>query len=790
MLPARRPGRLRRQSRSPRWRELWQIPCFCLGLASCFSSLAFFHIPHLVGSSFHERHQDFLAAIDHHDLETARQLFQKLSVDSALSASDRAYLEGSLTLAEALQAFALPPANNEATETYARICKTLEQVLILNPKYVPPRLHYRLAVAKLGALPLSAETIDTVEHALDVNTLDRVEGYALIKKMRLLLSPPDYAGAMRALSLQLGLCDGAHQYPLRVEKAGLLAQLERWSDIPKAVSTIPVEAPEYPLALQWQAKASYQQKQWGEAVRLWSLCAPRDLSPQSLLEFGHSQHQLKNYAEARQLWERIWQEHLPTDEAVAAQCRLVELAQSQARWHDAVTTMVSLLITRKPASYQNHFVSIDQLAAQVTIVAERMIALRRWDDLRLLGEAAQSWLFAGKAYEWLSLSWYSSAEPAVAGLPLSQSSVKAYALSADFAWKAAQLRPAADKKRLLYQAGQNALLGKNYPLAQKALGELLSLNPEPKLRPTVLIGLAETLQEQKQYVLAADRLREALMLSGSHEAQARLRLAYLLLLEDKLNPEAGKQLEQAAALVNRPEGGSDARTACHRWATYLYNAVVTQKSQQILQAIDACEKALKFASPHPEAPQTKYLLAELLLADSRPSSQVTQTLSFDEVLRKQALQLWQACQYFQQVTEELKKPDAVISSTQNKEAFIRYARFGQAECWFHLGELRAFAPSTVPSADVCWHRAGDIYQSLTETSSHRVEVLWAYLELSKCQEKRGLFAEKSETLRDAYQQLQQLKDEELAVPSRFTALKRSQWELYLNPATALSRGQP
>ena len=65
-----------------------------------------------------------------------------------------------------------------------------------------------------------------------------------------------------------------------------------------------------------------------------------------------------------------------------------------------------------------------------------------------------------------------------------------------------------------------------------------------------------------------------------------------------------------------------------------------------------------------------------------------------------------------------------------------------------------------------------------------------YLRLSWCHQKRGLRAEKDETLRDALQQLQEMKDSELALPSpRFVPLKRSEWESYLRPDD-LDRGQP
>ena len=151
--------------------------------------------------------------------------------------------------------------------------------------------------------------------------------------------------------------------------------------------------------------------------------------------------------------------------------------------------------------------------------------------------------------------------------------------------------------------------------------------------------------------------------------------------------------------------------------------------------------------------------------------------------------VWEACQQFQTALEELRKPETVIFTSEKKSAFEGYARFGQARCWYALGKLRAFAPPVVPSADVCWQRAADLYSSIATTSTNRVESLQAYWRLSRCYQKRGQFAEMNETLNDALQQLKEMKDAELAESKRFEALKRSEWESLLRTSD-VDRGQP
>lgn len=796
MLPGRKKGqRLRRHrlSRSPKWAELWQIPLFCLGLISCAAATWTYRGNWSSKSSSLEQYEAMVDSLDHTNPESYQRFLQGIqsgSHTSGLSDVDQKYLQGCVVLAEAMRRYPLPAQSKEAAEAYSRAKAVFDKLLDVHKDYQQPRLPYRMALATIGSVPLTPKTIEILEQSLESNFTDREAGYQLMVRLRLQLSPPDYAGALKSLDLLMSMIEASHQYPYRLQKAELLSKLQRWAEIQKATANISAESPEYPAALQWQALAAFQQKQWGEAARLWGSVSPRDLGPTALLYYGLCQRYLKNTTEAQRLWERLWREHLQSAESIPAQCYLAELALEQTRWHEAAMSIISILATHEPSNLPNSYLTVAEFGEKTRNIADQLIQLRRWDDLQQLGQAATRWSFNGQSDYWLSQAWHARAEASSASENAPGQSRNAYLLAADYAWKAAQKMPAGEKPALLLQAGQDALRARAYQQAQRALGELLTLKPDETLRPIVLIGLAESLQEQKQHVLALDRLQEALRIPGNHEAQARLRLAQLLLLDDKQSQEAGRQLEQAAALVTRPGSGPDARTACHRWAAYLYNAVVENKTNQVLQAIDACEKALKNACPHPEAAQTRYLLAELLLAEARPKSEILPVTVDHQILRKHAAQLWQACQCFQTAAEELKKPDTIIYSNQNKDAFVRFARFGQAECWYELGQLSVFAPPGVPSADLCWQRAGELYQSLSDSSSNRVDSLHAYLRLSWCQQKRGLFAEMGETLRDARQQLQEMRDDELTVPSRFSSLKRSQWEAMLQRADDLDRGHP
>lgn len=789
MVPGAAGKSRRYPSRSAYWRDVWQIPCLGLGIGCLLASLWFFHGPAAEGHSPQARYQLILDTLDAGQAEEARKLYQDLQGSiRTLGEGAVANLEGCLLLADAVKLYPLPVKSSDGREVYARAKAAF--IRAQQGKQPSARLGYRLALAELGAGTITQSNLDALERSLEANTQDRTEGLRLLSQLRMVAQPVDPLGALRAVDLQLGLTSAEKQAALRLQKAMLLAGLERWPEISKTVAGISHDANEYPQALQWQARAAYEMKQWGEAARLWALVPPREMTATSLYFAGYCQQQLHNPVEARKHWERVWREHLATSEAIAAQAALADLAIEQARWHDAIRAMTTLLASRKPESGFHGLLTVQGLQEKTADLADRMIKLRRWEDLRLLSEAAVPWDFGGKPYDWLSQAWHELAEPVAGTTETLPAAIKAYAQAADYAWKAAQRMPLEDKQRLLLLAGQDAIKARSFQLAQKALGELLALGPNDQLKPRVLLGLADTLTEQRQYLLAADRLREAILLPGPHEATARLKLAHLLILDDKLSLEAGKQLEAAAGLIIRPDSGPDARTACHRWAAYLCDMVYNKKSNQLLQAINACDRALRLATPHPEAAQTRYLLAELLLADARPASQVLQSQSHEELLRKQAEQLWQACQHFQQAAEELRSPDVIIKSTQTRDAHIRYARFGQADCWFQLGMLRPFAPSHVPNADVCWQRAGEIYRSLSEQSSHRVDALLAHVFLSECQDKQGQRREMEETLRNAEQLLAQMTDDELKVRTRIDPLARSQWEAMLQKRLTVVRGMP
>lgn len=785
--------RAQRLARSPRWAELWQIPFFCIGLACSLASLWFYIAPSTSGQQLFAQYEAALDNLNHADADAIRTLLQNIKASSQageLREADTSYLNGCILLAEALKRYPLPSSSQDAFDTYARARTLFEQLLKSAIPYQSSRLAYRYALAQTGSEPLSIKNLDAVEQSLDADFADREKGYQLLTQLRLKLPAPDYPGALRSVDLLLSMIELKQQWPHRLQKAEILFHLQRWAEITRTTSGILPEAPEFPAATQWQAYAAYQQKHWGEAARLWSLVAPRELGPRALLFYGQCQLQLKNTFEAKRLWERLWLEHLQSPEAIPAQLHLAELAVEQARWHDAVVSVLAVLNTQDPGKVSAMYLSQDELKEKVKNVADRLIQLGRWDDLQQLATASTRWPFAGLADAWLSQSWHALAEPVAGTTNTSAHSSKAYLLASEHAWKAAQQLPTKEKQSLLLQSGQDALKARAYQQAMKALGELLSINPEPDIKPLVLIGLAEALQEQKQYLLAAGRLRDALEIPGNHEAQTRLRLAQLLLLEDAHSQEAGRQLELAAALASRPQSTPEARTACHRWAAYLYNVVIEAKVAGSLQAIQACEKALKHASPHPEAAQTRYLLAELLLAESRPQTAIILAHADDLVLRKQAEQLWQACQYFQTAIEDFKQPETIIYSAQKKEYFIRLARFGLAECWYSLGQLKDFAPASVPSADVCWQRAAEVYHLLSSSNTNRIDAIHAYLRLSWCQQKRGLFAEMRETLNDARQQLSEMKDDELTMSSRFETRNRSQWEIILKQSLDADRGQP
>jgi len=769
-------GPLRRRD-VPGWAELWQAPVFCLGLAALVCVLLLRPTHGEQPGGLRAVYDQAQAALDLGDLAAARLALRAIldaPQQEQITPAEVQYLKGSLLLVEAGRQSPLPCDKPDAHAPYQAALRELKEIAAQAAKYVPPRLPYRIALAQLGSEPLKAANLDQVEQTLEANFADRPEGYRLLANLRPRLDPPDLVGAIRAADQLLLLPGISKPNLLRLKKADYLSQLRKWPDVTKAVSGIPADAGEYPQALQWRALAAYHQQQWGEAANLYEAVPARQMTPQSLLFSGLCYERLKRTTEAADAWEQVWREHVRTPEAARAKVCLAELAFEQSNWQESVRCLREMLTTRRAVDFTNPYLTAEELRKLILKVGSRLIHLARWDDLRQLAEAAQPWDLGGKAEAWLALAWQALAESGRSPLPAEQ----AYAQAADYAFRAASLARGQEKQALLHRAGRDALLAKAPQQAHRALGELLALPPDPPLRPLVLIDLAEALAEQNQVQSACDRLREAILLPGSHEAKARLRLVALL-LADKRYAEARLELEPAAALVTRPGAGPEAMEAAHLWALFLYHEVVNQKTPQMLSAIAAGEKALAYAAQHPRAAQTRYLLGELLLGLAEPAAADETLIKLDRAsLEQRASRLWQAYQYFQAAAEDLGKPEAVVNFP--KADAIRNALIGQAECLYYLGFMRQeYTNDAVPKRDSCYQEAGTLFQNVAFRQERTADGLYCLRLLARCQKQRGLFTEARETLRDALQQLERMTDEQLAAPARAPVRDRKSWEQLL-----------
>jgi tetratricopeptide (TPR) repeat protein len=284
-----------------------------------------------------------------------------------------------------------------------------------------------------------------------------------------------------------------------------------------------------------------------------------------LLYYGLSHQQLKNRGEAAKSWERLRITYPSSPETVKATLCLSQLSAGQGRWPDAVSYLVTLLRSQPPQTFQNPYATREEVWQQVAECAESLIKLHRWEDVLILAEPALAWSQKGLAESWLALAWHNLAEADRNTAVVSNK--EAYRLAAEFAWRAAKAPQVESKEKWLELSGGDALRIEKYDLAQRAYGEWLTIPPLPAKRGTVLIGLADSLKAQGQLDDARDRLREACIIPGDHEASAHLRLFHVFEAQ-KQRDDADHELEEAAKLDTRPKHPHYAEVAAQIRARY------------------------------------------------------------------------------------------------------------------------------------------------------------------------------------------------------------------------------
>jgi tetratricopeptide (TPR) repeat protein len=794
------PGR----TQVPGWRELWQAPVFCMGLILLLLVWRF-SPEDLAGPPGSGRAYALAQlALDKDDPADAERLFKILeagSADGKVTPAQSRFLRTSILLAQTRRRFPIPTQTDEARAAYQALATEFEALQNILPPPEQPRLRFRLLVSRLAAGPPAAPVLDELEQLLETDFADRRDGFELIGQCRASLSPPDLPGAIRALDQLLALPEqslpprtrggewGGGLHGLRLMKAQYLARLEKWPEVAKTAALIPADAEdEYRSGLRLRALAEYHQKHWGEAVKLWSLIPPGQQTATSLLYLGLCQQQLKDLPAAVRLWERLRLEYPQSPESVRGGAALARWAMQQGRWTDAATLCAQVLRWREPGHYENAYLPAADVRRLAADLAASLLKLHRWDDLRLLGEAALAWSENGNAEGWLAQAWHATAASLPSPVPQPGTppnsdilwAGEAYRRAADYALRAAAAQTGTARRQSLQMAGEDALRAKAYTIAQASYGELLTLDPGAVERPQILLGLAAALQGQGQLEFARDRLQEALQTPGPHEPTARLRLAAVWSGLGR-RQEAEEELGRAARLVSQ-SNSADAATAAHAWALQLYEQARIHR-QETLRAIDACEAAIQHAGSHPHATLTRYMAAELMVDDAkfqlsdmlREQAQRKPVVSGgdpDEALLKaKAQRLWTAYRYFQETQSGLAAVDP-------RPRWSRFVPFGQIECLYYLGLLRPYAPSAVPKSDACWAEASQICEQIVSQSDSKPDVLQALYWLCRCQRERGLAAEMRETIRRALQYVEEMADSDFIQSpeaSRYPDLHRQDW---------------
>lgn len=371
-----------------RWRQLWQVPTFLLGLTA------------LIGTVLARPYLQQMWATGDRELEQARQILKKPDGNPK-------------KVIELIERFLANPNHNPAREGEgwflqgsARI-QLAQRATDSNPDSLWKQAKEELGKAKKMGVPDRdrgvldwrlgkvgfylqedpQKVVDTLKKAVP-HAEDRVEAHQLLTQAWLRLPEPDLEEALKANEelRQLPLLGESVLAPSRLLGGELLLRLERSREAREVLSRIGDNAPKK-VKLQayvLRAESHQMEKQWTEAVQLWDDVlneAPEtfDLGRVHLFR-GICQQQLKDSQEAEVSWRACMS--LGNPEVAQAACVLLADLLYQGRSpKDALALLQNALAgTPTPDAWNNPYVTLDQLRGYVRRGIGFYLQLQSWPN--------------------------------------------------------------------------------------------------------------------------------------------------------------------------------------------------------------------------------------------------------------------------------------------------------------------------------------------------------------------------------------------------------------------------
>jgi TolA-binding protein len=706
---------------------LWQAPIFALGVGAL---VAVFLCRPIWPDSPARR-------IDR-DLRAARQALERPDpqVDQALKLAHRALESASDEAQERVGEAALlvgtcyirmadkaDPAH--AAEKWQEAKQFLDQAEQAGvPEEDRPRLTYRLGKVGFHTGAPVQQVIDQLQESVEAAENNRVEGYDLLTRAYLRLTPPDLNRALEAnrkLRDEVAEISEAELSAAQLTGGGLLLRLGKPEEARKSLEIISKQAPPHiQLRAQLLEARSYQdEKRWLEAARLYNTALALTVTDARVsipkpgrvyYNLGLCYYNLDQPLEAADAWQKCVKlargAEGPAAAIVLADLRLLEsLPDKAASAEKAQEAAQAALTALKRAvenvttaeQWKNPLVCLkrarevfDRAVTKFRETGRYKMALDVLEPYRRIGLRRQLLVLEGElASEW-ARSRQEKAQAAKEILPdeekkeiqeLFARAAKVYGEAADLP----DLKPKEQGKFLWLSISNHLAAGENQEAGSK-LRRLVKMDLEPARLGEAWYRLGEECRTEGKPEDANTAYRECVRYDiPPYAFLARYRLALALL-------QAGDRDEAEATLVEnvrqlRFEAERESLVALTESLLTLGNLLYQRRDYR--RAARYLEDALGRIKDHPDATRGRYQLADSyrqIAAQENMSFLLGESMSAETRAHFQK----EHRRWLQKAADEFAALDAYLEGGGSQGKLTReqcdQVPFITASCWFNLGQ--------------------------------------------------------------------------------------------------------
>jgi tetratricopeptide (TPR) repeat protein len=706
-----------------RFRNLWQLPVFLLGLTALMAvwiTRPWWHDPR--ARQFEQALESARAALDQGDTSSVNQSLLLLTEQlSELGwfpghAGEFHFLLGSLYLRQA------DKLGGPAAEQM--LGQALEHLRQAEVRGVPEADRARLAFRLSKALDRTGGEPDKLTYYLAPETIlslpadqpgeGRFEAYGMLARAYLKLNNRQAALEANERQLQLPILDqDALLAPARLLRGELLWKQDR-IEARKVLARISPDAPpailspaRFLLALGYQLDNS-----WAEAANLWNRLLNEDPQPaaprpQILFYLGWCYRHLERSKEAVQIWQQLVGSK--GEESQAASLRLGELRlEAGARTEALGLYERGLTSITRPDQYHNRLVTLAQARQLLTGGAQACLQAGAFSEgLRFLelygriGNPDETLVLRSTALETWALA--EQKEAAAARDPASARQKEEAArkhldeAASAYGEAAEQSTDPSTRAERLWHAGQDYLQARDFASALKKVERYLQLAPSSEHVGEAYYQIGQAYQALNQRDAAGKAYRECIGLeklepipkSRPFTFRARYRLALLVLGEGKRG-DAEEMLRQNLELMRQGPDPEAEEESLFTLAELLF------LEKNYSEASSLYDEALRRYPGYADHAEARFRFAECYRHLAEQALQSQRNSHFREMREHWRHQcrfyLQCALANYEKLVTDLETKSAGTSLSSSEKEVLELSRVAKAQCLFNLGEFRVAIP--------------------------------------------------------------------------------------------------